>query len=144
MTEIIRGGGFSSWQRTVWSCNCSGMTYNQTMRKIVLPVVVQKYFTKAGNELSSISKTISVLERYSSVVELISGNIRSKHKPITHFQTLPSSPWFTFVLTFTAFRILPLHRASYGHGCFTLQVQVTKCKTRGDLKMTQPILKSNT
>ena len=82
------------------------MTHNQTMRKIVLPQVVRNILPATGNEFVINIKDTSVLNVISVVELYFSGNTVATQT----YQILPrhlqSSPWFTFVLTFTVTRIL--------------------------------------
>lgn len=105
MSEIVRGGIFAVDKGQFEAATALGMTHNQTMRKVVLPQVVQNILPATGNEFVINIKDTSVLNVISVVELYFSGNTIAT-QTYQYFQTFTIIAVIYFVLTFTVTRIL--------------------------------------
>ncbi|MGH7777358.1 MAG: amino acid ABC transporter permease [Candidatus Dormibacterales bacterium] len=97
MTEIVRAGLLSVDRGQQEAARALGMTYRQTMRRVVLPQALQVIIPPTGNEYISMLKTTSLLyiiaipELFSTAASLYSGNFR-------YFEALVVvSMWYLFL-----------------------------------------------
>ena len=99
MTEIVRAGLLSVDRGQQEAARALGMTYRQTMRRIVIPQALQVIIPPTGNEYISMLKTTSLLyiiaipELFATAASLYSGNFR-------YFEALAVvSMWYLFLTT---------------------------------------------